>query len=358
MLYSKFFYNGVIKKYVVGFGSLFRNIYVVRKNKAGEEVEREIVPITYANKEKFVQRIEQDYSVDQRVAIKLPRMSFEIVGYTYDTTRKLSSKRKISSANSETGADYTYNPVPYDIDFNLNIATKTQEEGLQIVEQIIPFFTPDYTLSMRLIDADDWQDIPVTLVSVSSDDSYEGVLDERRLITWTLSFRLKGYLYGPTRRVGKVLTTISSMINTFDFPTEEQVNETYATRGFLITNTFDGLGDETPERTFYFEDGNNKNNFSISKGLTSSIRLSILDGSSPFDFSRGVVSGSYRESYSSNILMPLEVSVVEAGLVEITIPSETSIELNAQAYPYSVSFTKDGIETILVEAFFAVIPQE
>ena len=208
-LYDKFFYNGIMRKLTIAFGSLFTNIYVTRKNESGF-LEQEIVPITFSPKEKFVQRIMSDPDLERKTAIKLPHLAFEIANYQYDPERKLSSKRKLYDVDKHNleKYKYVYTPVPYNIFFDLSLVSKTQEEGLQIIEQILPFFTPDYVLTLKLLDMENYkQDIPISLLKVSCDDKYEGDIGEKRTIVWTLSFVMKAYLIGPERGAAKILHT-------------------------------------------------------------------------------------------------------------------------------------------------------
>jgi hypothetical protein len=209
-LYERFYYNGSIRKMTVAFGTLFSGIFVSRRNSAGVELEREIVPITYSSKEKFFQRLEQDPDLMNKPAIKLPHLAFEITGYAYDSERKFSSKKKVFGVAPENAEQYNYyyTPIPYNITYELNLITKTQEEGLQIIEQILPMFTPDYVLTLKMTDINEYkQDIPISLTSVNCSDSYSGNIGDRRTINWTLTFMLRGYIIGPERNSKRVLSS-------------------------------------------------------------------------------------------------------------------------------------------------------
>jgi hypothetical protein len=164
------------------------------------------VPLSYAPKEKFIARLDQNADLtgdDSSVAITLPRMSFDISGYSYDATRKLNKNQKISVTKNTSGDNKTTNtqfsPVPYDVSFDLNVYTATSDDGLQIIEQILPFFQPDYTVTMIMDRTymDTKRDIPFILESVDYEDSYTGALTDRRRIIYTLKFTGKIYLHGP-----------------------------------------------------------------------------------------------------------------------------------------------------------------
>lgn len=197
MLNNQIFYHGIIRKTVVGFGNLFSNISIERRQEdsvKGPVIQTIKVPIQYAPKEKWLVRIDEDPSMEGNVYITLPRMSFEIIGYTYDAQRKVSKMARVGQ-----GPGSMYAPVPYNLDFSLYILTKTQEDGLQIIEQIMPMFGPEYTLSINAIpELDIVQDIPVTLNSVMVSDEYDGDFQIRRFVTHTLNFTVKINLYGPT----------------------------------------------------------------------------------------------------------------------------------------------------------------
>lgn len=200
MLNDNIFYHGTIRKTIVAFGRLFSNIYVDRKqgnSVTGTLAQRLLIPITYAPKEKWLVRIEQDPDLANNVQVSLPRMSFEITGYGYDSSRKVSKMSKIA-CNTANSATSMYSPVPYNIDISLYVITRTQEDGLQIIEQILPTFTPEYTLAVNAVPAMNIiQDVPVLLNSISVMDEYDGDFETRRLVTHTLTFTLKINLFGP-----------------------------------------------------------------------------------------------------------------------------------------------------------------
>lgn len=206
------FYWGSIRKLVVAFGTIFSDIHIVRFDKKGNPVKTIKVPCEFGPKEKWLTRNVQDQmpGVNEQVEMVLPRMSFEINNFAYDPSRKLTSTGTTVRAlvTDQTVLKTQFNPVPYNFSVELNVMVKTQNDGLQIVEQILPFFTPDYTIS--IVDMPELnlsKDIPIVLTGVSHEDTWEGNMQQRRTITWTLNFIMKGYLYPPVTLDKVVLGT-------------------------------------------------------------------------------------------------------------------------------------------------------
>lgn len=198
------FYNATTRKYIALFGTIFNKLSIVRSNiDTGNEVQRMIVPISYGPYQKFLARITQDPGLDRKPAIVLPRMAFEITGMQYDGTRKVNSVKKMminDGYEHNASRDYQYVPAPYNIEFSLYIMTKYAEDGTQIMEQILPFFKPEWTTTVSLIDGLEPLDIPLVLNSVSSEDIYESDFETRRSLLWTLTFTMKGWFFGPNRQ--------------------------------------------------------------------------------------------------------------------------------------------------------------
>lgn len=202
-MFGDHFYHEKIRKSVSIFGALFNNLYVVRKVTAGQKSYSQIkVPLNYAPKSKYLERIRDvpDLQNDTRVAIKLPRMSFEIIAFAYDNTRQLT---KVSNFNTKGSSSLNrqqfYSPVPYSINFQLNIYAKTQDDALQIVEQILPTFNPQYTVSIFPFKTEYpsfKEDIPVIIQAVSFSDDFDGPQEARRTIIYTLDFEMKLNFYG------------------------------------------------------------------------------------------------------------------------------------------------------------------
>lgn len=196
------FYHSLIKKYVVIFGTLFNNIKIQRFDDSGTATQNIRVPIAYGPREKFLARVEANPTGIATQAIQLPRIGFELTGIQYAPERKLQTTIATYSANtSGTNSVYrkVYQPVPYDLEFTLSIIARSTEDATKIVEQILPYFTPEWTLSARLLSGfDTVTDIPVVLNNISIEDNYDQDFKIRRTLIYTLRFTLKGYFYGPT----------------------------------------------------------------------------------------------------------------------------------------------------------------
>ncbi len=202
-MFGNYFYNESMRRMTIAFGQIFNNIQIKRKDSTGTVIQSIPVPLAYAPKEKFLVRLDQQASLENReFAITLPRMGFEITGITYDSSRKLTRVQKYKTV--KTGAEgkilnYNYTPVPYNISYGLYIFTATAESGLQIVEQILPYFQPDYTVTVNAIpEMNIKRDVPIILNTVQYDDSYSGDFTQRRAVIYSLAFTAKTYLFGPT----------------------------------------------------------------------------------------------------------------------------------------------------------------
>ena len=195
-----YFYHEIFRKTVIGFGSLFNGISIKHVNSAGQVVSVINVPLAYGPIQKFLARVEQQPNLNSPVQITLPRMSFEFTGLSYDPTRKLTTTQTFLSKTKTDPTDIrkTYMPVPYNMDFELSIMTKLNDDMLQIVEQILPYFQPSYTLTVNLIDSiGEKRDIPIILNNISMEDDYDGDYSTRRALIYTLNFTAKIYLFGP-----------------------------------------------------------------------------------------------------------------------------------------------------------------
>ena len=196
------FYHSTIKKYVILFGTTFNDIFVDRIDGSGNVQQTIQVQISYGPKEKYLAREEQNPNLLREVSVVYPRMSFEITGVSYDAERKLTKTQQLVHGNSYSGTLSTsYREVPYNFDFTLSIIAKNQNDLLAIIEQILPFYTPDFTVSVELIpELNIVRDIPIIIKSVNPSDMYEGKFEDLEYSLWTLQFTLKGYLYGPVNR--------------------------------------------------------------------------------------------------------------------------------------------------------------
>lgn len=209
------YYHGVLRKYIILFGTLFNDIYINRKGLTTDQdyVQTIKVPLSYGPKEKFLARVDSDPSFARPTAIVLPRMSFEIVDISYSPDRKLPKINKIVSTDTTnpTRLNFVYSPVPYDINIELSVMTKNADDGTQIIEQILPYFTPDFTATINVIpDLDIKLDIPIVLNSVSYSDTYEGDFISRRAIIWTLNFTVRGYVFGPMNKNGGKIINLAN----------------------------------------------------------------------------------------------------------------------------------------------------
>tara|TARA_E500000178_G_C16901337_1_gene698237 strand:- start:331 stop:1137 length:807 start_codon:yes stop_codon:yes gene_type:complete len=201
-MFGNYFYNESMRRMTIGFGQIFNNIQIKRRDSNGNITQSIAVPLAYAPKEKFLARLDAQPNLNEReFAITLPRMSFEISGISYDASRKLTRVQKFKHV--KTGAEgkilnYNYVPVPYNISYNLYSFTASAEAGLQIIEQILPFFQPDFTVTVNAIpELNIKRDIPIVLNSVTYEDTYNGDFSQRRAVIYTLGFTAKTYLFGP-----------------------------------------------------------------------------------------------------------------------------------------------------------------
>ena len=213
-----YFYHESLRKIIIAFGTIFNNIHIHRKDSNGNVVQSLKVPLAYSPKEKFIARLDQqpDLVQDRRVAVTLPRMGFEISGISYDPSRKLNRlgtiKKVRSSSTDGKIMNKQFNPVPYNISMNLYSFTSSAEGGLQIIEQILPFFQPDYTVTIKAIPTMNIvRDVPIILNSVNYEDTYSGDFTTRRAVVYTLSFTAKTYLYGPISQQRVIRETQADM---------------------------------------------------------------------------------------------------------------------------------------------------
>jgi hypothetical protein len=202
-MFGQVFYHSTIRKYVILVGTLFNDIHIQRRSASGDRTVLMKVPITYGPKDKMMARIIQDPNIDRPTATAtLPMISFEMGQMKYDGDRKLATINRSAIRSDDTNKlRYQYNPVPYNINFKVYIYAKNAEDSTKIVEQILPYFTPDWTTTVRLIpEMEIIMDIPVVLNNINYSDNYDSSFDERRAIIWTLDLTLKGYIYGPVKK--------------------------------------------------------------------------------------------------------------------------------------------------------------
>lgn len=199
------FYHGTIRNTIVAFGSLFSRVQFTRKGEEGSDDQTIIVPIAYSQKEKWVQSIEQNADGERGIYTPLPKLAFELTSITYDANRKLNRNATITCLNPDSSAKTVGTPVPYNLGFDLHFATKTQGDSFQILEQILPNFSPEMTLSIRTLpELNIVQNVPFILNSVSFTDDYEGDLETRRFVVYTLNFTAKINLYNGVNSGGLI----------------------------------------------------------------------------------------------------------------------------------------------------------
>ena len=253
------FYHETMRKVVVAFGTIFNNINIVRKNNSGAVTQSMKVPLAYGPKQKFLTRLREDPNLNKKVALTLPRVGFEISGISYDPSRKLNSVQKVKKTNDSTDGktlSSQFMPVPYNMDFELVVMAKQSDDALQIVEQILPFFQPDYTITLNDNSTmGTTRDVPIILSNVTYADEYEGSFEDRRVITYTLSFTAKFYLYGPVTDQ-KVIKSVQ-----VDQYTDMPVNAPKREQRYTVTpspataDADDNFGFN--ETTSFFEDAKN-----------------------------------------------------------------------------------------------------
>ena len=252
MLSGTHFYNQTLKKAVSVFGTIFNNIRVAKHGGVEERV-----PIAYGPRQKFLARIEQSSKKDNTIAIKVPRMSFEITDLSYDTNTSLNKMNKLSLANSDntTSRNILNQSVPYDLSIELNILSKTQDEALQILEQILPTFTPEYTVAIHDMNGPGASlDVPIVLNSVSIQDDYEGDFETRRTIIYTLSFTMKVRFTGAVVPKAVIRIIDTDIYNdTDEIVAPEPVDRVRTELGSIddtpdnfTTNTIFGFDDDSP----------------------------------------------------------------------------------------------------------------
>ena len=210
---GQYFYNESLRKAIIAFGSLFNDIYITRKNSAGTDVQSLNVPLAYGPKQKFMVRLDADPNQDQKIAITLPRIGFEIAGFDYDPSRKLNriiKRKKVSNTEDKKLKQMStqHSPVPSNLNFEMFVMTKNSDDGIQIVEQILPFFQPEYTVTIKEVpEMDVIRDVPIVLNNISYEDTYTGSFTERRAIIYTFNFVAKAYVYGPVTTAKPITKT-------------------------------------------------------------------------------------------------------------------------------------------------------
>lgn len=232
MLGNEHFYNRTMRKVVVAFGTIFNDIELIRYDSSGNQYHHMIVPLSYGSKEKYITRITSDPTLTKSIATLVPRISFNLDGLSYDSNRKQITTLQNFAYSSTDKLKTQYVPVPYNFDFSMSIYVRNTEDGTQILEQILPFFTPDFTVTVNFIDdMNKSYDLPIILNSVTSSVDYEGDFMTTRLIIWDLNFTAKGYIWPMVKK------NASGLIGAY--------SETYGENGAAISNLYTDENMET-----------------------------------------------------------------------------------------------------------------
>lgn len=192
-----YFYHEIIRKTVISFGTLFNDVHVRHQDSSGKDISEMKVPVSYGPRQKFLARIQQQPDLNKATQISLPRMSFEVNNITYDPSRKTGITQTFKVKDGKQ-VKKVFMPVPYNLGFELNILTKLQDDSLQILEQVLPFFQPGFTLTIDLVNSiGEKRDVPMVLDSINFSDDYEGNFETRRALIYTLNFTAKTFMFGP-----------------------------------------------------------------------------------------------------------------------------------------------------------------
>tara|TARA_B100001248_G_scaffold145049_1_gene108942 strand:- start:6258 stop:7094 length:837 start_codon:yes stop_codon:yes gene_type:complete len=214
-MFGQFHYHSAIRKYIIMFGNMFNDIDVVRFNSAGDNVQQLRVPIAYGPREKFLAKLRADPDGRREIAMVLPRLSFELTSMNYAPERVLNRTHKqLGIGGGNNSLRKTFTPAPYDLDMSLYAMFANQEDAVQVVEQILPYFRPEWTNSVKIVpELNTYVDVPTILNGMTIEDSYDGNFEERRALIYTFTFKIKGYLFGPVTNKGIIRRTL---VNTFD----------------------------------------------------------------------------------------------------------------------------------------------
>ena len=251
----EYFYNEILRRTIIGFGTLFNSIEVQQENSVLR------IPLAYGPTQKFLARIEQSPDLNKPTAITLPRMSFEFTGLTYDPSRKVTTTQTFIAKDKDDGTESkkSFMPVPYNMQFELSIFTKLNDDALQIVEQILPYFQPSYNLTIELVDQiKEKRDVPIVLESVTMQDDYEGDFSTRRVLYYTLRFTAKTYLFGPTSTASKDIikrATVSYLTGTDTTNTTREITYSATARALksYTNNVVTTLAQDITATTKTFE---------------------------------------------------------------------------------------------------------
>jgi len=262
-----YFYHEILRKTVISFGTLFNNIEVRHKDANGGAFSEMRVPLAYGPMQKFLARLEQQENLNKATQITLPRMSFEMNSIQYDATRKAGVTQTFKASDG-TNLKKVFMPVPYNIGFELNILTKLNDDALQIVEQILPYFQPSFNLTIDLVDSiGEKRDVSVVLDSISFQDDYEGDFSTRRALIYTLQFTAKTFLFGP------IADSTDGLIRKVQVDYYTSVDRETARRELRYTATPKALKDYNDDNTATLSEDITKTRTRIPVNSTSSISV-------------------------------------------------------------------------------------
>lgn len=258
------FYHEIIKKNVKAFGTIFNNIQIEKKDPdTGAVIRQEKVALAYGPKSKFLARLEQDPNTERKVSITMPRISFEMTGITYDASRKTSPIQKYIKKDGADSVKVQFMPVPYNLSFELAILSKTQDDALQILEQILPYFQPSFNVTVNLIpEMGEKKDLPIILNNINYEDDYEDDMMRRRIITYTLDFTLKTYMYGPVTD-SQIIRKATVFESLGDFNEHKRILRYDVTPKALTDQDADGDIDTTDDSLLMPDD-----DFGFNEGIT------------------------------------------------------------------------------------------
>ena len=322
-------YHRIIRKIVVAFGNVFNNISIARYDAAGVEQEHFLVPIVYGGKEKYVSRLEGDPSLDKKVQVTLPIMSFEMTDMSYDASRKLNTNQKITHPSGSQGSALAvYNPVPFNFDFELYAYVRNIEDGAQLMEKILPYFTPDYTISVNLVpEMGIVKQLPLILNDVSHEIDYEGDYNSKvRIVIWTLRFTVKGYLYGPVSEPKIIRSSITNLLD-----------DTSLHDKSIVLNMTNGFGNYEQEEVVYqgYSYDTATATAKVSYWLPTANTLTIKDLSGHFVTNANVIGSSTHSTWKLN-----SYKIQSSNLVNITITPNPSNVVLPNNYTYTTTITE------------------
>lgn len=319
-------YHRIIRKLVVAFGNLFNNISISRYDANGVEQEHFLVPIVYGGKEKYVSRLEGDPSLDKKVQITLPIMSFEMTDMSYDPNRKLNTNQRLTYPGGEQNSTLAvYNPVPFNFDFELYAYVRNIEDGAQLMEKILPYFTPDYTLAVNLVpEMGIVKQTSIILNDVSHEIDYEGDYNSKvRSIIWTLRFTVKGYLYGPISQPKIIRSSITNILDDTELKDKN-----------VILKLSNGFGDYKISETIYqgysYETATATAKVSYWESTSNTLTITSLNGH--------FVTGANVIGYETNATWNANNYTIDPGvLTTITITPNPSDVILPNNYTYTTN---------------------